>query len=344
MDDNFFLKLIKEVEPNYDELKFPKTNFLDTGAYALNALLSASIYGGFADNRVTAITGEAHSGKSWFCLSAAKAFLDNHPDGGVLWFDTENASADDFFSKREIRLESLFPIPVDTLEQFRTKCIKLLESYEKRERKTPLMIVLDSLTMLPSNKEVSDASEGKDTRDMTKQQITRSIFRVLIQKLGRLNVPIFLTAHQYTTVGSYIPTKTMAGGGGPQYAASTIFSISKSKDRGDDKHVVGNILKVKSEKSRFSQEAQQVELRLNFKNGLDRYYGLTQIAEEMGIFKKLARQYELPDGTKVFGKNLEEEPEKYFTKEILDRIDEGCRVRFGLGVEEEPEIETDITE
>jgi hypothetical protein len=121
--------------------------------------------------------------------------------------------------------------------------------------------------------------------------------------------------------------------------------LTKKKDK-DGTDVVGNIVKAKLIKSRFTKENSNVEIRITYSKGLDRYYGLLDIAEKYEIIKKVSTRYELPDGTKIFGKNINEEPEKYFTKELLDRIDEACRKEFLYGQDQEPiedeEVENDL--
>ena len=78
-----------------------------------------------------------------------------------------------------------------------------------------------------------------------------------------------------------------------------------------------------------------IDVKLTYKHGLDRYYGLLELGEEAGIFKKVSTRYEMPDGSKVFGKNINDEPEKYFTKEVLDKIDEHTKRKFSYGTDEE---------
>lgn len=129
---------------------------------------------------------------------------------------------------------------------------------------------------------------------------------------------------------SYVPTKTASGGGGAMYASSLVLDLSKKKDK-DGTDVIGNIIKVKIEKSRYSRESQQVELKLNFKTGLDKYYGLLDIAEKAGIFKKVSTRYELPDGSKHFGKTINENPEQFYTPEIMEQIEKYVNKNFVLG-------------
>jgi hypothetical protein len=133
----------------------------------------------------------------------------------------------------------------------------------------------------------------------------------------------------------------MSGGSGLKYTASTIVYLSKKKDK-EGTEVVGNIIKAKLQKSRFTKENSTVEVKVTFSTGLDRYYGLLDIAEKYGIIKKVSTRYELPDGSKVFGKNINEEPEKYYTKEVLDKIDEACKKEFLYGQESVSSSEEEI--
>ena len=191
------------------------------------------------------------------------------------------------------------------------------------------MFVLDSLGMLSTTKEVEDAEAGKETRDMTRAQIVKSIFRVLTLKLGKANVPMIVTNHTYDVVGSYIPTKEMGGGSGLKYAASTIIYLGKKKEK-DGKEVVGNIVKCKAAKARLTKENSQVEVRLYYDKGLDKYYGLLELGEKYGLWKNVAGRYEM-NGKKVYGKAILSDPDTYFTPEIMQALDECAGKEFKYG-------------
>jgi hypothetical protein len=204
---------------------------------------------------------------------------------------------------------------------------------------------LDSLGMLSSAKEMEDTSEGKDTRDMTKAQLIRATFRVLTLKLAKSKVPLIVTGHTYKAVGAYVPTDIMSGGGGLQYAASSILMLSKSKDR-EGTEVVGNLIKARVAKSRLSKENSMAIMKLSYKSGLDRYFGLLALAEKHGIIKKGARQYELADGRKVFGRVINESPAEVFTPELLQKLDEVAmkEYQYGAGDEEKEAVEVPTEE
>jgi hypothetical protein len=126
----------------------------------------------------------------------------------------------------------------------------------------------------------------------------------------------------------------MGGGTGLRYSASTVLFLSKRKEKVDNE-VVGNVIHCKLDKGRFTKENSMVDVLLRYDTGLNKYYGLLPIAEKYGIFKKVSTKYEMPDGTKVFEKTIVENPEKYFTKEILDQIDVAVGKEFKYGNEQE---------
>ena len=180
-----------------------------------------------------------------------------------------------------------------------------------------------------TTKEVEDAEAGKETRDMTRAQIVKSIFRVLTLKLGKANVPMLVTNHTYDVVGAYIPTKEMGGGSGLKYAASTIIYLSKKKEK-DGKEVVGNIIKCKTAKARLTKENNQVEVRLYYDTGLDKYYGLLELGEKHGVFERKGNRISI-GGSNVYPSAILADPEKYFTPELMQALDECASKEFKYG-------------
>lgn len=303
---------------------------IDTGSYILNAAMSGSLYGGVPNNKITAFAGESATGKTFFVLGVLKKFLDDNPDGGVIYFDTEAAVTKDMMETRGIDVNRVVISEPQSIEEFRTNAVRMLTSYLDSKDQPPMMMVLDSLGMLSSAKELEDVESGKQTRDMTKSQLLRGTFRVLSLKLAKANVPLLVTNHVYDVIGSYIPQKEISGGSGLKYAASSIAMLTKKKDK-DGTDVIGNIIKVTMHKSRFTKENKKVEVKLSYDKGLDRYYGLLDLAEKYDIIKKVSTRYEMPDGSKVFGKAINENPEKYFTDEIMAQLEMAANAEFLYG-------------
>lgn len=308
------------------------TGFIDTGSYVLNALLSGSIYCGLPNNKISCLAGDPATGKTFYAIGIATQFLKDHKDGIVIYFDTEQAVTKKMFEQRGIDMNRIAVVPVSTIEEFKTQALKIVNDIleQPEEDKKPVFMVLDSLGMLSTEKEMTDSAEGKNVRDMTKAQQTKAAFRVLTLKLGKAKIPMLLTNHTYQVIGAYVPTKELGGGIGLKYAASNILTLSKSKDKTED-GVVGNFIKCTNYKNRFVKENMFVETRLNYTSGLSRYYGLTELAIKYGIFKKVSTRIELPDGSKVFEKNIDDEPEKYYTKDVLDKLDALIQKDFKYG-------------
>ena len=309
-------------------------SFIDTGSLAFNALLSGSIYGGMPSNKITAIAGEAATGKTFFALGIVKAFLEKNKDAGVIYFESESALTKELVESRGIDSSRMVIVPVATVQEFRHQSIKVIDKYIEQDEKTrkPLMFVLDSLGMLSTTKEMEDTAEGKETRDMTRSQIVKAAFRVLTLKLGKAKVPMIMTNHTYDVIGSMFPQKEMGGGSGLKYAASNIVYLSKRKEK-DGKEVIGNIIHCKNYKSRLTKENALIDVRLTYKDGLDKYYGLLELAIKHNIFKSVSTRIELPDGSKQYAKTINNEPSKFFTKDVLAQIDEAAKKEFLYGTE-----------
>ena len=336
---NFLKDIIKETGNEYASLVSEGVeagdvdSFIDTGSYVFNALLGGSIYNGIPANKITALAGESATGKTFFVLGICKHFLDKNPEGGVIFFESESAVTKELIEDRKIDSKRMVIMPVTTVQEFRHQAITVLDKYNSQDPsdKKPLLLLLDSLGMLSTTKEMEDTAEGKETRDMTRAQIVKAAFRVLTLKLGKAKVPLIITNHTYDVVGSMFPKKEMGGGSGLKYAASSIVYLSRRKEK-DGTEIIGNIIHCKNYKSRLTRENALVDVRLTYDKGLDRYYGLLDLALKYNIFKQVSTRIELPDGSKAFGKTINNDPTKYFTKDILKKIDEvACKKEFKYG-------------
>lgn len=322
--------------------------FLDTGSYSLNAIISGSIYGGFPKGRCSALAAEPACGKTFVLMTSVREFHKTHPDGVVFYFESEAAISQDQLRKMNIDLERIVVLPVATIEDFRHQAVKILDEYDAtpKEERPPIFMCLDSLGMLSSKKEVGDISDGKDTRDMTKAQLVKATFRVLTLKLGRLGVPMAITVHTYASMDGMYPTQEVAGGSGTIYAASSILQLFKRKEKESSGDQIGVNIRAKMYKSRLTKENEEHYFVLDFVKGMKRYSGLTDLAVEAGVFKKVSTRLEMPDGTKIFQSQVEKDPERWFTKEVLDQIDVYCKKKFCYGSDEDPveEPNEEVTE
>ena len=302
------------------------STFVDTGSYSLNALLSGSLYGGVPSNKITCLAGSESVGKTFLALSIAKNYLEQEKNNIIVYFESEGALTSDMIKDRGLDPDRIIVCPVSTVEEFRTQCVRIIDNMDNDYN---LMLFLDSLGNLSTMKEMGDVASGSDKRDMTRAPMIRGTFRTLALKLAQKNIPLIITNHTYDSIGSMFPKKEISGGGGIKYAASVIVTMAKRKFK-DGTEVLGNIVKAKLVKGRMTKEESVMEFLLDYETGLDKYYGLIALAEKYEIFKKVSTRYETPVG-KAFEKTIVNDPEKYFTEDVMKKLEESAHQEFHYG-------------
>lgn len=323
------------------------SGFIDTGSYSLNALISGSLYGGMASGKGLGLAAESSVGKTFLALAAVYQFQQLNPDGIVIMFESESAISKKMMTERGLDTSRIGVVPVVTLQEFRNQCIKIISNYEKEDvkKRKKLMFVLDSLGMLSTDKEVQDAEDGKNTKDMTRASLVRSAFRVITLRLGRSDIPMIITNHVYANITSFYGGNEVSGGGGFKYAASTILTMTKAQDKDGDA-IKGAIVTCTTYKSRLTQEKLKVKTRILYKGGLDRHYGLLALAEEAGIVKKVSNKFEfLDDGVKAFEKAINNNGAKYWTETRLAALEKYVNTKFTYDSgEDEPVVVEEETD
>jgi len=208
--------IIKEVGAEYAQVAsdiVENETYVDTGSYILNALVSGSIFGGISQNKFTALAAPEACGKTFIALSVVRNFLEENEDGFCLYFDTESAITKRMLVEKGIDVNRVIIINVVTIEEFRNKLLKFVDIYTKKpeQERKPGLVVLDSLGMLSTNKEINDTLAEKDTRDMTKAQLIKGAFRMLTLKMGEVGLPMIVNNHLYDSMSMY-SSKEMSGG------------------------------------------------------------------------------------------------------------------------------------
>lgn len=254
------------------------TEYIPTGNWLLNAVLSGSLFGGIANSRSLGLVGDPETGKTYLCLNFAREFQKKQYD--IIYCETEGAVDRATVSKFGIDTSRLRYQPIQTVNDFKkftVQVIRMVSEARAAGQNPKIALFLDSLGMLSTEKELGDALEGKNAMDMgLKAKQLRGMFRTITLDLTANKIPLIVTNH--TTIGgigSYTgPTKESSGGDGPIFAMSSLLFLSKKfETEGVDKVKTGVILNVKPKKSR-NVRPKNISMHVGFAGGMNPYVGL----------------------------------------------------------------------
>jgi RecA/RadA recombinase len=339
--DSLVKDLLKVSDSEYGSVAADGTlstvnEYYSTGVYLLNAQISGDIYKGIPGGKTIILAGDPSTGKTLYALSIGQHFLKEHPKGILVYADSEHAVDQKMFEDRGMDTNRILYMPVDTIENWRTQVVKMLKKLNEEED-VKAMFITDSISKMTSNKELNDISEGIEKSDMTKQKAIKASFRVFGLLMAKHNITHIANAHVYASM-SFIPTKVVSGGSGALYEGSYVVMLSKAQlKEGTD--VVGGIITSKLEKARFTKEKTKVKTLLSFTRGLHPYFGLPQFCVEHGIWEKVGNKYKVSEEVMVFEKEILKHSKKYFTKELMDKINAQCKKVFCFGNEDQDTFE-----
>ena len=305
--------------------------WISTGSLALNAKLTGNLHRGIPSGRIYMYMGKSGTGKSFVAgTTAAEAQKMGYE---VIWFTSEFTLEKEFLSNLGVDTSKAILVPVESLEQFKNQMTALLkvyqEKYVEKGSDKKIFIVLDSLGNLPSAKELQNAEDGHDAADMgLRAKIIKLTGRLLTGKLAYLHVPLILINHTYTgsSPNPKIPAPEIPQGGeGGIYISTGILQMRKRKlkeDKEDSKAISGNILRATSVKNRIVPEGQTAEIKVDFHEGVNKYFGLLEYAEKFGLIVKEGRKWHVKHLDKNFWESqLYSNPDIW--EPILEEMNEG---------------------
>lgn len=247
--------------------------FIHTGNYLLNAQMSGSLRGGYPNARSLGVSGDSGTGKTFLAMNA----VHNAQKQGYVAFyiDSEGALDSKDFEN--------FGIDMSLLNYKRMAKISEVKFYINDIIKTAeanpglkMILIVDSLTHLNTDKEVNDISKGSNAQDMgLRAKELRALFKSFTLDLSNLKIPLIFTAHNYAGQDQYAG-KTMSGGGGPLYAASVVMMLAKGHlkdDEEDEKKKTGVIVRCNTDKNRLAKP-ERIEFHIGFHKGMNPYVGL----------------------------------------------------------------------
>ena len=317
--------------------------WIPTGNYLLNAQISGSLFGGVPNTRSFGVMGDPGTGKSFFCLNVVREA--QKIGYNVIYCDTEGAIDKSSAIKFGIDSTNIRYQPIQTVSQFQTFVSNVLDLVKKAKAKgenPKILIVLDSLGMLSTDKELADAMKGHNAADMgAKAKELRKLFRVITLDLTAAKIPLICTNHVYAG-GGYLPTKESSGGDGPIFAMSVVAFLSKAQLKDGAGTKTGIICTSTLKKSRFTIP-EQIKFHISFSHGMNPYVGLQDYVswEACGIERGKFEEVKNPEtgkketifkpnasstrwGVKHLGKTVastELFTERVFTKEVLEQLD-----------------------
>lgn len=288
----------------------------------LNIALSGAVDGGLSSG-VNVIAGPSKHFKSLMALLIAKAYMDKFDDAVMIFVDSEFGTPQSYVKNVGIDPGRILHIPVTTIEQARTE---LAVQLREITRKDHVIIVFDSVGNLASLKETNDAEAGKDTQDMTRAKVLKSLFRIITPTLVIKDVPMLVINHTYKTMETYSKT-VMSGGTGIYYSATNIWFMGREQDKDEKtKEINGYDFSINIDKSRYVREKSKLTLVVRYDGGVDKYSGIFDLAlQSKHILNPKQGYYQLCDPTtgEVSEKNYRRKELEVpkIMKSILDRED-----------------------
>lgn len=319
---NKFKKVLKDdfIYSMDEENPYIIKEYVSTDCFILNALLgNGDIFGGIPKGKRITFAGPSSTGKSLLTAYVAKNYLDNVPKAHLIAFETEGASFYDMMESINVDSSRVTIIGVNSVEKFRSSISKVLDTITKDRKDdtddTEYIFLLDSLGMLPTEKEINDAKDEKYVADMTRAKTIRSIFRIITMDLFKLQIPFLIVNHSYASMSLY-SSQQQGGGEGPKYASDVVIMLTKAKAKEGTEHI-GAILSLTVQKSRFIPENIKAKVMVLFKKGIMKYSHLLDLGLDLNIIKKEGISYVLND-VKMKRTDILKEPEKFYTSESLE--------------------------
>lgn len=253
---------------------YGKKDMILTRVPMINVALSGRVDGGLTPG-LTVLAAPSKHFKTAFSLLMAAAFLKAHPDGIILFYDSEFGTPESYFTSFGVPLESVVHSPITDIEQLKFDVMHQLQEIKRGDK---VMIIVDSVGNLASKKEVEDALKQSSAADMTRAKQLKSLFRMVTPHLTLKDIPMVVVNHIYMTQEMY-SKPVVSGGTGIYYSADNIWIIGRQQDK-DDKELLGYHFVINIEKSRYVREKSKIPITVGFDSGINKWSGLLDLALE----------------------------------------------------------------
>ena len=331
--------------------------WIDTGSYVLNAIISGSIHGGIPKGRVTMLGGESMTGKTLFVLK----ILANAQKEGLIpvIFDTENAVDPEGAARIGLDISKVKYVPCVTIEQTRNALYKFLTSIKEKGLEGKFIVAIDSLGNLQSELEHSRMGKESTSSDMgSKARAMKSLMQTCTNLGATTQTTILCTNHVYDDPAAMFPSieKHMPGGKSIVYLPSVTVQLARKPMKSDggktmdaetavgQKNYAGILIRALTRKNRFIKQYLQGEMFLSFHTGLDRYYGLLDLAVGVGAVVQTGSTYQLPDGKKIgYYKNFRKDIDLW-ENTILPVLEEKIKTEWAYSGGDDDDVPDEVEE
>tara|TARA_B100001248_G_scaffold84511_2_gene61602 strand:- start:11647 stop:12705 length:1059 start_codon:yes stop_codon:yes gene_type:complete len=301
------------------------TDWISTGNYALNYLVSGDFHKGVPLGKVTVFAGESGSGKSYFC---AGNIIKAAQEQGifVVLVDSENALDQDWLERLDVQTseDKLLKLNMSMIDDVAKTVSTFMTDYKamNEEERPKVLFVIDSLGMLLTPTDVDQFQKGDMKGDMgRKPKALTSLVRNCVNMFGSHNVGLVATNHTYASQDMFDPDDKISGGQGFIYASSIVVAMKKLKLKEDeDGNKVSDVRGIRAAckvmKTRYAKPFEGVQVKIPYERGMDPYSGLVDLFEKQGLLVKDGNRLKYIDGKGEEHK----EYRKNWTGEMLDMI------------------------
>jgi recombination protein RecA len=298
------------------------TDWVSTGNYALNYLISSDFHKGIPLGKVTVFAGESGAGKSYICSGNA---IKNAQEQGiyVVLIDSENALDEAWLKALGVNTSEskLLKLNMAMIDDVAKTISEFIKEYKAMEEKPKVLFVIDSLGMLLTPTDVNQFEAGDMKGDMgRKPKALTALVRNCVNMFGSHNVGLLATNHTYASQDMFDPDDKISGGQGFVYASSIVVAMKKLKLKEDEdgnkiSEVKGIRAACKIMKTRYAKPFESVQVKIPYETGMNPYSGLVDLFEAKGFLQKDGNRlkYLASDSTEI----------KMYRKE-WERNEEGC--------------------
>ena len=324
------------------------TDWVSTGNFALNYLISSDFNKGIPLGKVTVFAGESGAGKSYICSGN---IIKNAQEQGiyVILIDSENALDEKWLNALGVDTtdEKLLKLNMAMIDDVAKTISEFMKEYKVMENRPKVLFVIDSLGMLLTPTDVNQFEAGDMKGDMgRKPKALTSLVRNCVNMFGSHNVGLVATNHTYASQDMFDPDDKISGGQGFVYASSIVVAMKKLKLKEDEdgnkiSEVKGIRAACKIMKTRYAKPFETLQVKIPYETGMNPYSGLTDMFEAKGLLKKEGNSlvYTTSDGEiiKQFRKGWERNDNESLDRVMLDYVSNPVRAVDVVIEEEETE-------